>query len=338
LSNVNDSNGKTPKRDGEVAMDFHEKRAEDLGRLKAELRAVRLKEVIPLAVWWKDQPWNLLWVRWFLAYALFPFVLLHTIDQFGFGGVTLSFGVYFALTWLIVLTLCMRPERIDAGLLLGVSAFTAIIGVAVVLVAQQLPLIKALYDSALSDPLQSPWLVSRWFGFVFGVGLIEEATKALPVYLFVYRKARPYRPLNYAYVGIVSGLAFGVIEGVAYSYRYAEGLRRGGPDLIGVYIVVQLLRLISLPLLHACWSAVVGYFIGLASIHRQAPRVLMGIGLLLAAVLHGTYDTFDGWFGVLVSGLTILVFISYVRSGDQISQEITKEVEGAEPTILPLPA
>ena len=256
MSNVNDSNGKTPWHDGEVAMDFQEKRADDLGRLKAEFRAVRLKNVIPLAVWWKDQPWNLLWVRWFLAYALFPFVLLRTIDQFGFGGVTLSFGVYFALTWLIVLTLCMRPERIDAGLLLGVSAFTAIIGVAVVWVAEQLPLIKTLYDHALSDPLQSPWLVTRWFGFVFGVGLIEEATKALPIYLFVYRKARPYRPLNYAYVGIVSGLAFGVIEGVLYSYQYAEGLRQGGPDLIGVYIVVQLLRLISLPLLHACWSAV----------------------------------------------------------------------------------
>jgi RsiW-degrading membrane proteinase PrsW (M82 family) len=317
-------------------MDFHEKRAEDLGRLKAELRAVRLKKVIPLAVWWKDQPWNLLWVRWFLAYALFPFVLARTVDQFGFGGVILSFGVYFALTWLIVLTLCMRPERIDAGLLLGVSAFTAIIGMAVVLVAQQLPLINTLYECALSDPLQSLSLLTRWFGFVFGVGLIEEATKALPVYLFVYRKARPYRPLNYAYVGIVSGLAFGVIEGVYYSYKYAVLPRLG---LIDLYIVIQLLRLISLPLLHACWSAVLGYFIGLASIHRQAPRVLMGVGLLLAAVLHGTYDTFcDGWFGVLVAGLTVLVFISYVRSGDQISQEITKELDAAEPTILPLPA
>jgi RsiW-degrading membrane proteinase PrsW (M82 family) len=198
MSIVNDSDRKTPWRDGEVAMDFQEKRAEDLARLKAESRAVRLKKVIPLAVWWKDQPWNLHWVRWFLAYALFPFVLLGTIDKFGFGGVTLSFGVYFALTWLIVLTLRMRPERIDAGLLLGVSAFTAIIGVAVVLVAQQLPLIKALDDRASSDPLQSSWPVPRWFGFVVGMGLLEEATKALPVYLFVYRKARPYRPLNYA--------------------------------------------------------------------------------------------------------------------------------------------
>jgi hypothetical protein len=45
-----------------------------------------------------------------------------------------------------------------------------------------------------------------------------------------------------------------------------------------------------------------------------------------------------GWFGVLVAGLTVKVFISYVRSGDQISQEITKELEGAEPAILPLSA
>jgi RsiW-degrading membrane proteinase PrsW (M82 family) len=216
------------------------------------------------------------------------------------------------------LTLCMKPETIDVGLLLGVAAFTAIVGVTAAFLVEQIPAVKSLFDGK-----EGAFFLVRWAGMVLGVGLVEEAVKALPVYLFVYRPGRGYRPLTYAYVGVVSGLAFGVAEAVGYSYSYAAALRVDGPDQIGLFVVVQLMRLISLPLLHACWSAVVGYFIGLSSISEHAPRVLMALGLLLAALLHGTYDTFaGGWLGAGAAALTIFVFISYVRTGDMISQTL----------------
>src|SRR4051812_45743974 len=154
-------------------MDLREKRADDLAKLKAEIRALPLGRVIPLAAWWRDQPWNLLWVRWFLLYALLPFFLLHGIEQVGIGHAALGFGVYFALTWLIVLTLCMRPERIDVGLLLGVALFTAIVGVACVSLVAQLPVIKSF--SANTGSVSLP---ARWIGFLIGVGLVEEVAKA----------------------------------------------------------------------------------------------------------------------------------------------------------------
>lgn len=94
-------------------------------------------------------------------------------------------------------------------------------------------------------------LLTRWVGSVFGVGRVEETIKGLPIYLCFYRQRYPCHPLTYAYLGVVCGLAPGVIEGVEYSYLNAT-LLRGGPDLVGPFVVVQLLRLISLPLLHAC--------------------------------------------------------------------------------------
>ena len=126
----------------------------------------------------------------------------------------------------------------------------------------------------------------------------------------------------YSFIGAVSGLAFGVAESVNYSYLYAHGLVQGRIGL-GGYMIAQFLRLISLPLLHACWSAVVGYFIGLAHLHRGPARSLIGFGIGIAAVLHGFYDTLSGsWAGLGVAALSLIVFVSYVRTSALISNQL----------------
>ncbi len=82
---------------------------------------------------------------------------------------------------------------------------------------------------------------------------------------------------------------------------------------------------ISLPLLHACFSSIVGYFIGLASLYRAARNALMIIGLFVAMTLHGTYNTFsNGWLGVVFAALTLLVFVFYTRTADMIQNEMAK--------------
>lgn len=319
-------------------MNFREQRADDLYRFAAEMRAVRLSRIMPLGAWLKDRPWDLVWVRWFLAYALFPFLLLRTIGHLKFENVALAFGVYFAFTWLIVLTLTMRPERLDLGLLCGVAMFTAVVGMLVILpVVANLPGMRFL-QSVVDRPGEASNLLLLWFAWIVGVGLLEEGCKLLPVYLFVYRKRRPYRPLTYAYVGVVSGLTFGVVEVIGYSqinalFHVRDALREmlytGGFDSASKeYLTAQLLRMISLPLIHACWSGIAGFFVGLASIHRPSPRALMGLGLLVVSVLHGTYDMFaDRWFGIGLAALTVLIFLSYVRTGDVIAQELAEEGE-----------
>lgn len=301
--------------------DFLKKRSDDLADLRKEFHAVQLDKVIPLSSWLRDKPWNIVWVRWFLVYALFPFVLLNLLQgqAIGFKDVAWAFGLYFSLTWLIVLHFCIRPEKVELALLGQIGLFTAFVGIILVLVGQTLPIMDSFYKSTKSGDL-----LSRWLGYILGVGTMEEGIKALPIFLFVYRKNLRFRPLTYAFIGAVSGLAFGVAEAVNYSLSYTKLARAGAVDY---YLVIQLLRLISLPLLHACWSALVGYFLGLAAMYRSAARALALIGLLLAMVLHGTYDTFAddyGWVGASIAALSLLILISYIRAGDAISKDVMR--------------
>lgn len=299
--------------------DFYTRSSDEFSRLRNEFRSVRMSTVIPLSAWLNDRPWDLLWVRWFLVYALTPLILSRfAVESSSLGSTAWAFGIYFALLWLAVLHVAMRPGKLDTRLLLIIAAFTSVVGVVLVLLLQQLPGFKQLY----TDALEASYLVYRLIGFIFGIGLLEEVVKWLPLLILVYREHKHYSPQMFAFAGVVSGLAFGVAESVSYSYLYARGVQLGAFGW-GGYLIVQFVRLISLPLLHATWSAVAGYFMGLAVLSHRTRRALMILGVLIAAGLHGLYDAFsNSWLGLLIAALSILVFISYVRTADIITQEL----------------
>lgn len=291
---------------------------------------LRVDTILPLAVWMKDKPWNRLWVRWFLAYALMPLALVQVItdrtNNIAFGS--WFFGLYFAILWLMVLYISMNPGKPDVRLLIQISAFTAFVGVFIVMALQQFPPFNVLYAGTQIEGELG--FLPRLLGFILGVGVVEEGTKALPVYLFAYKRDFHASPLMYSFIGAVSGLAFGVAEAVNYSYLYASGLIQGRFGL-GAYMIAQFLRLISLPLLHACWSAVMGYFIGLAHLHRGPARSLIAFGIGMAATLHGLYDTLSGsWLGIGMAALSLIVFVCYVRTSALISNQLNSQYEPAE--------
>lgn len=299
-----------------------------------EPNPLRVETILPLAVWLKDKPWNQFWVRWFLAYALLPLALVQFINDqtnnIAFGS--WFFGLYFAVLWLMVLYVTMSPGRPDARLLGQVALFTGGFGVIIVVILQRTLPFSLLYaGTQIQGELG---FLPRLLGFILGVGIVEEGTKALPLYLFCYRRNYDASPLMYSFIGAVSGLAFGVAEAVNYSYLYANGLMHGRFGL-GAYIIAQFLRLISLPLLHACWCAVVGYFIGLAHLHRGPARSLMGFGIGIAATLHGLYDTLSGtWLGLGVAALSLIVFVSYVRTSSLISKQLHYQYQQTPPPEL----
>lgn len=295
---------------------------------------LRIDTVLPLAVWLKDKPWNQLWVRWFLAYALLPLALVQFItdetNNIAFGA--WFFGLYFAILWLMVLYISMNPGKPDVKLIGQIALFTAFVGVIIVILLQQFPPFNVLYaGTQIQGELG---FLPRLLGFVLGVGVVEEGTKALPIYLFCYKRNVNASPLMYSFIGAVSGLAFGVSEAVNYSYLYAHGLMQHRIGL-GSYMIAQFLRLISLPLLHACWSAVVGYFIGLAHLHRGPARSLIAFGIGIAATLHGLYDTFSGsGIGLAIAALSLIIFVSYVRTSALISNQLLFQYQ-ASPADVP---
>jgi RsiW-degrading membrane proteinase PrsW (M82 family) len=219
--------------------------------------------------------------------------------------------------WAVVLYFMLTP-KLAAAPLTKVALFTITVGIALVLMLQRLPFIDSLYSATTSASI-----AGRLFGFVFGVGIIEEATKALPIWWLYLYKRNVDSLSTIVFLGCVSGFAFGIAEGTGYSISYALGLSLGRFGF-GDYLIVQLLRLITLPLLHAVWAGVFAYFIALGSVNRHVEKGLVLAGLATTALLHGLYDTFSSSVvGVGIAVLSIVIFVAYYRSGEVLQSRIS---------------
>lgn len=102
----------------------------------------------------------------------------------------------------------------------------------------------------------------------------------------------------------------------------------------GDYLLIQLLRLVSLPFLHGIWTGISAYFAGLSAINPSARRAVILVGLIGVSVMHGLYNTFsDGWIGLGLAMLSLAVFIGYVRDEAGSVEAVSKHA--AEPVIAP---
>jgi RsiW-degrading membrane proteinase PrsW (M82 family) len=127
--------------------------------------------------------------------------------------------------------------------------------------------------------------LTRWAGWLFGVGLPEEICKLL-VLIYLARNNEPFQPQTMLYFGLMAGLGFGIYEGVAYQQRTNLGIARG----LGEYYILNVVRLTALPFIHAIWTAIAGYFIGFAYQYPVRKRGLLIIAVALPSFLHGTYN------------------------------------------------
>ena len=79
-------------------------------------------------------------------------------------------------------------------------------------------------------------------------------------------------------MGEISGLAFGGAEAIAYSCDYVDALLKANVDFLG-YMVVQILRFVSWPFLHAIWCGTSAYFPALAVVSQTSQHMLPVIGV-----------------------------------------------------------
>jgi RsiW-degrading membrane proteinase PrsW (M82 family) len=138
---------------------------------------------------------------------------------------------------------------------------------------------------AAMDP-NSGFLLSM-LGFTFGVGLCEELTKALPV-AFHFRSNPKLDWQGACIWGLVSGVGFGIAEGIMYSSDFYNGLAS-----VETYIV----RFIPCVAMHAIWTASAAimiwrrrdWFAG----ESEWSDLLVSLLWVLAVpmTLHGLYDT-----------------------------------------------
>jgi RsiW-degrading membrane proteinase PrsW (M82 family) len=121
------------------------------------------------------------------------------------------------------------------------------------------------------------------------------------------------------FYGLMSGLGFGIYEGVDYqmerNFRYASS---GGE-----YYLLNVLRLTTLPFLHAMWTGIAGYFIGFAGLYPRRQRGLMIIGIGVPVLLHGLYNSFNQTIiGLGFALLTVLVLNLYLARSVEFEEAL----------------
>ncbi len=270
-------------------------------------------------------------VRLLLFFGLFPLLAEVLIERADLEQTAWILGIYYASIWAVFLYTLIKPRQFSGTETLKCILFTAFIGVPLLLFFQRFPPFNALYAAIKMG------LVFKLIGFVLGVGILEEICKALPVYFFLLRPGKLSDPLTAAFYGAMSGLGFAIAEGAAYSLGYAFGLVRG--DLgFGSYVLVSTIRFITVPLFHAILAGIVGYFIGLAAINPARQGAIICIGIAIAAVLHGLYNTFSGGLlGILIIAVSIVLFVSYLQRSHQMIAEV-QQAEAQAATSLAPPA
>ncbi|MDO4460881.1 MAG: PrsW family glutamic-type intramembrane protease [Bacteroidia bacterium] len=151
-------------------------------------------------------------------------------------------------------------------------------------------------------------------GFVLGVGLTEELGKAIPLFI-IFRKAKePLIPQTMVFYGLMSGIAFGVFEGVQYQMTV-----NAEQEYTTAYFL-NILRLTSLPFIHAVWCGIAGYFISFANLYPKYRISLYCLAIAIPALLHGFYDTFCGSsLGALIAlpimFLAVILLSNYLKKG-----------------------
>jgi RsiW-degrading membrane proteinase PrsW (M82 family) len=301
-----------------------------------EPRSAQVNELLPLGDWVRHHSLRSFVVLLFLVLICVPSIALVILGASPtvttFDQVAWIFAAYFALAWLLLLGVIIRPEHVTRPMLVVLT---------VIALVTQVPLAVAL-EVALhgSNTNVGP--------SIFTVGIPEELAKAIPVaaVALIYWRRRNLVPRDYLFLGAVSGLVFGASEVVHYFTvngveAFYATVRSAAPSirqlittghsaagsvfsvLIGPvlsFILDFVWRFLTDPITHACWSGLTGYFIGLAATGRYKWYQVAWVGVAIAAILHGLNDwsRVNGhpvWIVVvLVSGI---LFLGYAKVGSR---------------------
>ena len=127
---------------------------------------------------------------------------------------------------------------------------------------------------------------------ILGIGVIEEIVKVLPVFLILYFSKNVIKPQTAVFYGLMSGIAFGVYEGVSYQLgpNFQMLLENEVSQAYVFSYLSNIARLTSLPFLHAIWCGIASYFVAFAFLYPRFRVALYFLAILVPAIIHGLYD------------------------------------------------
>jgi RsiW-degrading membrane proteinase PrsW (M82 family) len=255
---------------------------------------------------------RLLWLALIGLAPAFLIGFLHTIPLVTFYVISLYFSIIWGLFFFYFFKTSQIKTRTTILLFFSLQIF-------VFLLWDILKIPRWYGIDILYSFTQSENIFLRIIGYIFGVGVLEESAKALPLLLILRSAKEPYIPQSMVFYGLMSGIAFGVFEGVQYQLTVNVRLDYSNAFFMNVA------RLTSLPFLHAIWAGMAGYFMAFAHLHPKYRSSLYLLAILIPAVIHGLYDVL-GWSvpGLLLTFMSVILLMSYLKQSVNYQSKLSK--------------
>lgn len=172
-----------------------------------------------------------------------------------------------------------------------------------------LAVLTAGFAAVLNGVLQPVFSTLGFLGtvlfFYLVVGPVEETVKLLAVRLYAYNDDRFAAVIDGVVYGAVAGLGFATIENAIYISRAVGeiGSVSLGLDLIGIGGDITATRALAGPG-HVVYSSFAGYYLGLAKFNPGSRGPIVVKGLIIAALIHATYNATVGIASGLIQSVT----------------------------------
>ncbi len=176
----------------------------------------------------------------------------------------------------------------------------------------------AAVGNSVLQPLFAPlgFLGMAVFFFVV-VGPVEESVKLLAVRLYAYGNESFNSVVDGAVYGAMAGLGFATVENSIFIAREMGDVAMGASlaALVGAGGEITAVRALAGPG-HVIYSAIAGYYLGLAKYNTGQRGPIVVKGLLVAAFVHATYNTTVGIGSGIIAGVLdvppLVGFLGYV--------------------------
>lgn len=264
------------------------------------------KDLFSKSHWKSDRKLLVLAIIGLTPLGLIPFVL-------GIGSTLVTFyaiSLYFATIWGVFFYYLFKTPQVTLKRTLLVFIVTQVF-------------IFLFFGVGLNQYVNPIYFLGHENGFflnlifyIFAVGVTEELSKQVPLYILEARTKEPIIPQTLVYYGLMSGIAFGVFEGVEYQLTVNMELDYGDSFFMNIA------RLTSLPFLHAVWAGIGAYFISFAHLYPKYRFSLYTLAVFVPAFLHGVYDG-TGWIISLpITIISILLLMLYLKQGVNMQSKL----------------
>ena len=222
-------------------------------------------------------------------------------------------ALYFSVLWAFFFYYLFKTNQVVTKKIISVF-FLSQLSAFVLINLQSIPPFSIFYAF-----IKTNIFILKYLGFFLGVGVLEEIIKAVPLYYIIRKSEEPLIPQTIVFYGLMSGIGFGVFEGVLYQTTTNTQLEYNEAFFMNIA------RLTSLPFLHAVWCGIAGYFISFSNLYPLYRKGLIFLSIFIPAFLHGSYDVF-GWsiIGLTITVFSVLLLVFYLKKSSDYQFKLIK--------------